>query len=586
MLELISISHIFSRPAKEALTALDHVSFSVPAGHLLAVTGAAGCGKSTLLNILAGLHALSGGTVLFRGRDLIQAPLHPNEIGYVPASDLGLLSVLTVRESVMSALMLRVGAQTKDERVDRASHLLVGVGLENVASRRVESLSLPQKRRLKLALALVSDPGLVICDEFTDGLDAKSQAEMAALLKFVVADHPGRIVIHATETLAHLAAYDTVVILHEGHVCFHGPARAITHYFSIQAVDELYPRLAKRPASRWGESWIRHRESYYEAFKLGGSGESLTAPGETDEDTQDGQRIKLPVTEEPPRASQKTEVSAAKVAPLPSLIAQVKHLMQRRWSVLWRTQREWIGHLTLLLLAPLLAALLMLPNDHFLSAVTAGDTTPVVLWPAAYTCAMGWLLQVILVLVFSVRSGAREIAGEWAHYRREQAGGVRPLAYLLGKLGYVLPIVILETLLLSAVVEILTGGLPGFAFARLLLLILTGIAFTTLCLAISAQSGSAERAHSRAWILVVMNLLLAGALLGFPRVLGGVLHPLVTAFYAWSGGMETLRDTPLYEPLSAFVRTWFATPSLALSALLAHATAGFLVALHGLRKIR
>lgn len=583
MLELISVSHIFTRPAKEALTALDHVSFSVPAGHLLAVIGSTGSGKSTLLHLLAGLQHPGGGTVLFRGKDLGQAALHPNEVGYVPASDHVLSEVLTVRESVMSALMLRVAGQTKDERVDRASHLLVGVGLENVASHRVSTLSPTQKRRLKLALALVSDPALVICDEFTDGLDAKSQSEMAALLKFITTDHPARVVIHATQMAANLAAYDTVVILHEGHVCFHGPSRAVTHYFSIQAIEELYPRLAKRPASRWGESWMRHRDSYYAAFKLGSAGESLKAPDE-EEDGADSQRITLPANEKPAAPEAPAEAPAPAAPPLPSLQAQAQHLIQRRWTILRRTQREWTSQLILLVLAPVVAALLLLPNDHYLSEVTSGDTSPAVLWPAAYTCAMGWLLQILLALVFGVRNGAREIAGERPLYRRELAGGLRPTAYLLGKLGFILPIVILQTFLLGLTVEILTGGLPGFALPRLLLLCLTGIAFSSLCLAVSAHCRTAERAHSQAWTLAFANLFLCGALLGFPRVLGSVLHPLVTAHYGWSGGIETLKGTPLFEPLTLLVRTWFATPALSVIVLLIHFGLGVLLTLRGLRK--
>ncbi len=585
MLELISVSHIFSRPRQEALKALDHVSFSVPAGHLLAVIGATGSGKSTLLHLLAGLVPAGGGSILFRGKDLAQAPLHPNDIGYVPASDDVLSEVLTVRESVMSAFMLRVAGQTKEQRVDRASHILVGVGLENVAAQRVSTLNPTQRRRLKLALALVSDPALVICDEFTDGLDAKSQSEMAALLKFITTDHPARVVIHATQTAANLAAYDTVVILHEGNVCFHGPSRAVTHYFSIQAIEELYPRLAKRPASRWGESWMRHRDSYYNAFKLGNAGETLKAPDD-DEDGAAPQRTAQPAHEKADGTETKSELATPAAPALPGLFTQARHLIQRRWTTLRRTQREWTSQLILLVLAPLSAAMLMLPNDHYLSELTSGSTAPEVLWPAAYTCAMGWLLQILLVLVFGVRNGAREIAGERPLYRRELTGGLRPAAYLLGKLGYVIPAVLLQTFSLGLVVEILTGGLPGFAFARLLLLCLTGIAFSSLCLAISAHCRSAERAHSQAWTLAFANLFLCGALLGFPRVLGNVLHPLVTAFYGWSGGMETLKDTPLFEPLTLFVRTWFAAPAVAVIALLVHFAVGVLLTLRGLRKTR
>lgn len=583
MLELISISHIFSRPGREAVTALDHVSFHVPAGHLLAVIGATGSGKSTLMGLLAGLQLPGGGTITFRGKDTALTPMHANDIGYVPASDDVLYDVLTVRETVMSALMLRVAGQSKDQRVDKASHLLVGVGLENVASQRVATLNMAQKRRLKLALALVSDPAVVVCDEFTDGLDVKSAQEMAALLKFITTDHPARVVIHATQTVSNLAAYDTVVILHEGHVCFHGPSRAVTHYFSIQAIEELYPRLAKRPASRWGESWLRHRDSYYDAFKLGSTGESLKAPDD-DEDGADSQRIVLPANEKPREKDDSPEVPAPAAPALPALTQQATHLIQRRWTLMWRTQKEWIQHLAHLLLPPLIAVLLIQPNAHFVSETLAGATHADALWPAAYTCAMGWLLLVLMVMGFGVRNGSREIAGEKHLYRRERAGGLNPIAYLTGKLGYLLPVILIQTLWLGITVEIITGGLPGFLLPRLVILALTGIAITALSLAISAWSRSAERAHSRAWMLAYTNVLLAGALLGFPRVLGGVLHPFITAYYSWSGGMDTLKGTPIFEPLTLLVRTSFATPTLSVVALLLHFVAGLLLAVWGLRR--
>lgn len=583
MLELISVSHVFTRPAQAALTALDHVSFSVPAGHLLAVIGAGGSGKSTLLHLLTGLHSLGGGKVLFRGREVSPAALPANEIGYVPASDDVLNTVLTVKESILGALALRVGGLTKESANERVEHLLLGVGLETVANLRAGALPLVQKRRLKLALALVADPSLVLCDEFTEGLDAKSQGEMVALLKFIASDHPSRVVLHSSQTVANLAVHDTVVVLHEGHVCFHGPARAVNHYFSIESIEELYPRLAKRPASRWGESWSRHRDSYYNAFKLGGVGESLSTPGEDESETTVLSTDETPVTA-PISEPLRDDHAVPSVIALPTLTTQVKHLIQRRWVTLCRNQWEWTAQLSLTVLAPIATVMLMLPNDHFLSKVTSGDTSPEVLWPAAYTCAMGWLLQVLWVLVFSVRGSSREIAGEWGLYMREKIGGLHPLAYLLGKLGYILPLVILQSFLLAGVVEILTGGLPGFVVSRFLLLGATGVAFSSLCLATSALSESAERAHSRAWMLAFTNLFLCGALLGFPRVLGGVLHPFITAYYGWSAGMDTLVGTPFFEPLTQFVRTWFAAPSVAFIVLFIHFCLGVLLTLQGLKK--
>ena len=130
MLELISVSRVVSQGKKEALPVLEQISFGVPPGHLMVIVGATGSGKTALLKILAGIEPPTGGTVMLQGKDWTKRPPHANAIGYVPAEDDVLNEMLTVRESVMSALMLRVAGQTKDERVGKASHLLVGVGLE------------------------------------------------------------------------------------------------------------------------------------------------------------------------------------------------------------------------------------------------------------------------------------------------------------------------------------------------------------------------------------------------------------------------------------------------------------------------
>lgn len=584
MLEVLNVTRSIPRPSQDALTILNQVSFAVPKGHLVAVIGAPGSGKTSLIRLIAGLDQASEGVIAFFGKDTALSPIHPNSLGIVTAEDQGFSDVLTVRETLMSSLMLRVSGQTAEEQVNKASHILVGVGLETLASARVSSLNLSQRRRLKLALALVSDAPLVLCDEFTDGLDVKSEQELTSLLKFIVTDQPGRMVVHATQSLANIAAYDTVVILHEGHVCFHGPARAVAHYFSISTVEDLYPRLAKRPAERWGDSWSRHRESYYEAFKLGDLGRSMMEPvtqedlsGETDEND------KTPVV---PKTSSPEPSCAPEPPALPSLIQQTNHLIRRRWSVFRRTQSEWLEHLILILALPLLAMLLVAPNTVYLSAVSRGDSTPEFLWPAAYTCAMALFIQTLLILIMGVRNGAREIAAERPLLERERRGGLRVSAYLLAKLGFLIPVVVAQSFALGLLVEITGCNLPGNGFARLILLVLTGIAFSSLCLGISARSRNAESAQNHAWKLVILNILLCGALLGMPRLMGGFLQPLTTAYYGWSGSMDTLKTTSVFVPMTHFVRTWFATPAGAMLALTLHTFIGLTLALTGLRRAR
>ena len=586
MLEISSLSHVVPGKNKEPLRVLEQVSFMAPGGHVLAVIGPSGSGKTTLLRILAGLTEPEAGSATYKTRDLIKQPLYANQLGWVPSGDESLIDHLTVRENLISAAILRGAGQTRDEMLSRVSHVLVTVGLENMATHRTSALGLAQRRRLKLGLALVADPVIVLCDDFTVGLDVRSEREFEALLKLVACDRPDRIVIHATDALANLGAYDTVVVLHEGYVAFHGPARAIPHYFTVPTYDEVYARLAKRPAQRWGDSWMKHRDAYYAAFKLGGGAEDLSA---AEEDPGDADRTILlkqgdEGVEEPAKKAAAPEADVRPIIPLPGLLSQAQHLVKRRWTLMRRTPREWISHALLLAGAPAVSALLLMPNLKLIKEMSGRSTHPDVVWPSAYTLSMIVLVQVLLALFLGVRLGAREIAAKRALYERERIGGVSPAAWLLGSLLFVLPIILLQCFGMEVLLEIVSGGLPGPAMPRLLLPALAGVAFTGISLGISANASHPERAQSVALTLLFANVVLCGALLGFPKALGHVVHPFITAHYGWSGVVDSLQGTPAFHPIDQFVRTWFATPGLALIMLMVHFILGISLAFVGLRR--
>ncbi len=584
MLEINHLAHVVPGRNKEPLRVLEQVSFLVPGGHVLAVIGPSGSGKTTLLRILAGLTDPEAGSIALFGRDLLKHPLRANQLGWVPAGDDSLIEHLTVRENLISAAMLRCGKNSQDEVISRVSHVLVTVGLENIATERTATLALPQRRRLKLGLALVADPVVVLCDDFTVGLDVRSEREFEALLKLVACDRPDRIVIHATDSLANLAAYDTIVVLHEGYVAFHGPARAIPHYFTVPTYDEVYARLAKRPAQRWGDSWMKHRDSYYAAFKLGGSADELSAAEEDLGDADHTIVLKQRGEEDPVEKKKPAEAAARPIIPLPGVFSQAQHLLRRRWSLLRRTPREWMVHAALLVGSPILAALLLQPNLKLLKEMRSGAVNAEVVWPASYTVSMILLLQILLLLFMAVRLGAREIATQRALYERERIGGVRPFAWLLGSLLFMLPIILVQSFWMELFLEIVSGGLPGLGLPKLLLPALSGAAFATICLGISANSSSKERAHSLSLTLLCVNVLFSGALLGLPQVLGHAVHPFITAHYGWSGIIDSLQKTAYFNPIDQFVKTGFATPDLAMIVLGVHFAVGLVLTYIGLRR--
>ncbi|MGB0775119.1 MAG: ABC transporter ATP-binding protein, partial [Akkermansiaceae bacterium] len=261
MLELKDVNFTIQKDG-EPFNLLDEVSIQVPSGHFMAIVGPSGCGKTTLLKTIAGLNEESAGNLIWNGRDLAEeGDFDPAEIGYVPQFSIA-YDQLTVDESIESATKLRVKTKNLSELDNRIDRILEETGLSALADRPVKVLSGGQKRRLGLAMELVTGPRLLLCDEVTSGLDPRSERDIVRLLH-QLSRNDGRSVISVTHSLAHLELYDSILVLHEGRVAYHGPPEGMTHYFSVKDTEEIYPQLAKQRSDKWRQSWLKHREAYY-----------------------------------------------------------------------------------------------------------------------------------------------------------------------------------------------------------------------------------------------------------------------------------------------------------------------------------
>ncbi|MDB6117629.1 MAG: hypothetical protein JWO08_1410 [Verrucomicrobiaceae bacterium] len=595
MLELINLSHHVQRRGAEPLTVLDHVSLAAPGGHLLAVLGAARSGKTTLIRTLSGLRRVQSGEIVWHGRETSKHPFHPNEIGYVSGDDSSQHELLNVKENIVCALLLRVDKISKRDALVRADKLMLFCGLDTVSGQRTGSLTAPLRRRLALAMALAPDPLLILCDDFTDGIDPKAERELAALLQLVAKENPRRLVVNATKNLANLGVYDSVAVLHEGRVCFHGPGRALTHYFSVPQIEDLYQRLAKRPSQRWQDSWNRHRDSYYDAFKLFSAPSAgvpnkeadLGAAGDDEDEApkpaKQGRRVSLDAdiaVKDTPKAD------APPVPARPSFGVQLQVLMQRRWTMFRRSKRQMWQHLILLLGLPLTIAMLAWPEMKDLRGVLgAGSSAPAeALMHSGHFASLLLLLQILGLIFMATRNGSREIASERHVWQREHLGGLRSSAYLTSKVAFVGVLVLAQSVWMGLCIDLISGGLPGNGAMRLALMVLTSAAFTAIALGVSAFSKSADQASSRVWMLAFVQAPLSGALIALPGWLSAVLHPFVTTYYGWSGTVETLAGSIIYEPLTKLNATWFATPGWAAAMLTLHLLVGLGLASLGLRK--
>ncbi len=579
MLETISLSHAFKSGAGGSVNALDGISFTAPRGHLLGVIGATGSGKSTLVRLLAGDLAAQSGALLWQGRDISQQRLPANAVGIVGGED-SLHPLMSVKEHLVCAQMLAVGGVSKRDILVRADKLMLLCGIETVSAMRASYLTTPQRRRLCLAIALATEPQLVLCDGFADDLDPKSERELTALLKLVAQDHPWRIVINATQSLRQMPAFDTVLLLHEGCVCFHGPARAVTHYFSIPHTEELYHRLAMRPVLRWKNSWDKHRDSYYAAFKLsaGRSAASEADLGAASDDEDSGaDRVTLRPSSS---ADDKPESPGADQAPAPAppagLSAQVSALFRRRWTVFRRAKTAMWTQAATTILAPLLMIAAMWP-----AVSQASASNPARQAVLASGC---FILQAILLSAIAARTCSREIADRRAMWQREHRAGLGIGAYLAGKALFIGPIALIQAVLISMLPDIITGGLPGNAPMRVILCILAAIAFTALMLGTSAWSRTGDQSAARCWALALVQIPLSGALVLLPGSVAAVSRLLVTSGNLWAGSLGALPDTSLLPAFQAINNTPLTTPGAAAIMLLVHAVVGIVLTITGLKR--
>ena len=183
-IELDHVSRIYTRDEFE-VRALDDITIKLPNGRFVAIMGPSGSGKTTLLNLIAGIdHATSGVVKVgdeeitsMRERDL--ARWRSRHIGLV-FQFYNLIPVLTAFENVELPLLLT--DLSKAERKQHVETALKVVGLSDRMSHYPRQLSGGQEQRVAIARAIVTDPTIVVADEPTGDLDAKSAEEILSLL--------------------------------------------------------------------------------------------------------------------------------------------------------------------------------------------------------------------------------------------------------------------------------------------------------------------------------------------------------------------------------------------------------------------
>ncbi|MFD9571387.1 FHA domain-containing protein [Streptomyces sp. NPDC059982] len=468
-------------------TLLDHVSFPVGASCLLAVVGPSGAGKSTLLGALTGLRPADHGSVLYDGRDLYRdyAELR-GRIGLVPQDDI-LHAQLTVRRALGYAAELRFPQDTgKAERRARVEEVIGELGLGQRADQPIHTLSGGQRKRVSVALELLTKPSLLFLDEPTSGLDPGMDRSVMHMLRGLADD--GRTVIVVTHSVLSLDVCDRLLVLAPGgRVAWYGPPADALGFFGFDQWPEAFEAFENERDRDWAGRYAaspQHR-TY-----------AAAAP-----------RTPLPGGGAPGPAGTAPEPAAPSAPPAPpkaqSWGSQLSTLV-RRYAAALGADRTF------------LAIMVALP---FVMGAMARA-----LAGSAFTRETA-INALLILCVGGVLTGAanavRELVKERAIYRRERAVGLSRSAYLMSK------VVVLGTITVAqAVVLTLVGlfgvrlGPPGSTGVFLpplaeITLAVALLSFTAMMLGllVSALVGKEEVTMPLLVLLAIVQVVFCGALL-------------------------------------------------------------------------
>jgi ABC-type branched-subunit amino acid transport system ATPase component len=233
------------------IQAVEACSFEVPAGLIKGLIGPNGAGKTTVFNVITGFLRADGGSIRYKGEELLGLSPHAVEARGVARTfqHLRLWGKMTVLENVLLGcrtplgenvltLFLRPGRVRAEEAAarERAMEALRFFGLADRAHELAEDLAYPEQKLLSMARILATDAEILLLDEPTSGLDTDSLHRIVPIVRRLV--ERGKTVLlieHNMELISQLS--DEVVFLHQGRVLARGPAAEITRN---PALTEIY----------------------------------------------------------------------------------------------------------------------------------------------------------------------------------------------------------------------------------------------------------------------------------------------------------------------------------------------------------
>ncbi|MCX4663003.1 FHA domain-containing protein [Streptomyces uncialis] len=466
---------------------LKDVSFGVPEKSLIAVIGPSGSGKSTLLKALTGYRPADRGDVLYDNRNLYKqfAELR-QRIGLVPQDDI-LHKELTVRKALKYAAKLRFPADTSEqEREQRIGEVLRELKLDIHKEKRVSSLSGGQRKRVSVALELLTKPSLIFLDEPTSGLDPGMDRDVMQLLRGLADD--GRTVLVVTHSVAELALCDKLLVMAPGgSVAYFGPPEEALNFFGYSSWADVFSAFENYRDYDWAGRWKGSQHYQMYAADIDAVAPQSVQPPS-------------PQTVRPPKPQ--------------SWGSQLLTLIRRYVTVIASDK----GFIALMLILPAVlgaVSLLIKPDQAMLPNLPDADGT---------ITPNGTATTVLLILAVGAcfagaANSVRELIKERVIYERERATGLSRSAYLMSKVVVLGMITVLQGAIVGGIGftmrDIPEEGvvLGGFTLLELCLPVMA-LGFTSMMfgLIISALVKTAEKTMPLLVMFAIVQIVFTGCL--------------------------------------------------------------------------
>ncbi|MGW5679586.1 FHA domain-containing protein [Streptomyces sp. NPDC003860] len=464
---------------------LRDVSFGVPEKSLIGVIGPSGSGKSTLLKALTGYRPANQGDVLYDGRSLYKqfAELR-QRIGLVPQDDI-LHKELTVLKALRYAAKLRFPGDTAAaEREARIEEVLRELKLDIHKDKKVTSLSGGQRKRVSVALELLTKPSLIFLDEPTSGLDPGMDRDVMLLLRGLADD--GRTVLVVTHSVAELNQCDKLLVMAPGGaVAYFGPPGEALNFFGYGTWADVFSAFENYRDYDWAGRW--RGSQHYQLYAADAGGDPVDA----------AQPVSLPSRQQmrPPKPQ--------------SWVAQLFTLMRRYLAVI----RSDKGFMALMVILPAVLGLVsvVIPAEYGLVAPDDGK--------AQFNSDAGTIMLILTIgMCFSgAANSVRELIKERVIYERERATGLSRSAYLMSKVVVLGLITALQGAIICGI-GFATRELPADGLlmppAVELCLVVIALGFTSMMfgLVISALVKTAEKTMPLLVMFAIVQIVFTGIL--------------------------------------------------------------------------